>query len=117
MLFQYKSLIFVFVLTIVLGALILVDETSRNGLALLSDFLAREYLVLRRSFQVSNFLSPLSKGSGDFFSAYGHLLFPGGIALFGTLTAALIIRHIRRISGLEDQVRSQLNHLTQAKEK
>lgn len=115
--FQYRSLILVFVLTIVLGAFILVDETSRNGLALLSDFLAREHLVLRRSFQVSNFLTTLSKGSAHVLSGYGHLLFSAGIALFGTLTAGLIIRNIRRISGQEYQERSLLNELTQAKQK
>ena len=115
--FQYTSLIFVLVFTIVLGAFILVDETSRNGLALLSDFLAREYVALRRSFQVSNFPGSLSKGSANILSGYGHLLFPGGIALFGALTAGLIIRNVGRISRQDDQVRSRLNDLTQAKEK
>src|SRR3989304_9077633 len=92
--FQYTSLIFVFVFPIVLGAFILVDETSRSGTALLSDFLAREYVALRRSFQVSNFPGSLSKGSANILSGYGHLLFPGGIALFGALTAGLLIRNV-----------------------
>jgi len=113
----HRVVIGVFILTVLLAVLILVDETSRNTISLFRELLVNAYSVLVSSSQVSSVLSAWAGKGIEFFSANKDLLLYGGIALFGMLMVGSIIRNIKEIFRQENHKQSLMKDLVVAKEK
>ena len=113
---QHRIVIALLLFAVLVGALILIDETSRNTITILQALLVNGYSIPRH-FQISKFLSVVSNEGVNFLSANKELLLYGGIALVGTIMMGLVISSIIRISRQENKIQSALKSLLREKER
>jgi len=113
---QHRIVIVVVVFSILLGAFILINDTSQNTITILQAVLVNGYSIPRGS-EILKLLSAVSEEGISFLKANKEMLFYGGVALFGAMMMGLVASSIVRISRQQNKIQSVLKSLLQEKER